>query len=524
MGIEFIQGTDDKLKANVYTLKKTENAKSAVIKVIDYDNEGFDNHDGVVVSGDTSIFTADEIKGKLLNGYRNTTIETTTKNGKEVKLPEIASSEKDGKIKFEENKECNLGSFAKRMAVEPPKTAQTDKSSTNTINPSVTNSTMPSYPMTSFGSLSTGMPMLDTSLFENTGMGTQAGMPSFDFGKYQQQSNMANGIGSLLGMLSAYSGENDFASSFMLPLMMSSMMGNIGNFFTSPASTPSAPTTNTAPASTENTTTENTPAPTSSTATVPAATISTASTEPIEETDVVTATKKEQEELQNEKVVTTSTNGRYKETFIDKNGDKIEDVRDANGYMIGRNIYYKGTNDRRTEYFQGENKGKITKSYTDEQGNRVVETYKRVADNKSVLQKKYINGEVVKSTVPVTTEARGAKVDAKIKTLHSELAVAEKEFKNTTGNGRIGADKKIQEIKEKIENQNNIKNSPELKKLDAELVIAKAKHAKAKTGQERQAALKEMVRLENQINQNEANMENPIKNYYNVGYGMYGGT
>ena len=91
MDIKLTKATDEKSKATIYTLTKTDdNKKSALIRVIDYGNNGLDNTDGIIVKGETSVFTNEEIKNKLFDKYQNTNAKSN--------LPEADYSENNGKL------------------------------------------------------------------------------------------------------------------------------------------------------------------------------------------------------------------------------------------------------------------------------------------------------------------------------------------------------------------------------------------------------------------------------------------
>lgn len=134
MPIEFSKNWDDKKKCYEYKLKKTENDKTGFLIFNDRDGDGLDANDGIT-GQNTSVFTEDEIKQKILPQYRNASQGlTTTVDGKEVNLPEAEYTETDGKITLKEGKEFNLGTFVKALY---------SSSSNKTNTPNNTNNTSP---------------------------------------------------------------------------------------------------------------------------------------------------------------------------------------------------------------------------------------------------------------------------------------------------------------------------------------------------------------------------------------------
>lgn len=143
MSIEFSKKANE-TNQSVYTLKKTVEGKTTEIKVIDFDNDGLDSHDGITVKGDTSVFTSTEITENILNNYRGYTgSDTQKKPGEEyVKLPEISFTKNDGKIKVDETKEeCSLGSFASLFSAQA-QSAASSSSATSTFSTEIYNKFM----------------------------------------------------------------------------------------------------------------------------------------------------------------------------------------------------------------------------------------------------------------------------------------------------------------------------------------------------------------------------------------------
>lgn len=114
---------DDKTKSNVYTFRKTsDDGKTSIYTVNDYDGDGIDSHDGMTVKGDASIWGKGELSKELQDcGYRESSYAATTKDGKDVNLSEV-NKDNDGNITMTEGTEYNLGSFAKANGVSTPNT------------------------------------------------------------------------------------------------------------------------------------------------------------------------------------------------------------------------------------------------------------------------------------------------------------------------------------------------------------------------------------------------------------------
>ena len=380
---------DEKSKATVYTLKKTEGGKSAIIKVLDYGNNGLDNTDGIFAKGNTSVFTNEEIKTNLFANYKNTK-ETT-------KLEAVEYSAEDGKIDLNNGKTYSLGSFAALTGAAPAATAAAN--ATTSISASTQN----------YAALNTSPSMVDTSLYENYGAlqgATQ--MPNFDYQKYQDAANSYNGIGALVGMLSLLGGDCDNFTSTFLPLMMGQMAPDYGNFYSSPAPTVKKET-QAAPnkeATTDNTTKDGkttkteTPAGTTNKATTPAETTVSSGTSNHKKTGTTshkaanaeTDIDKEYAELQK----TGKTEKAKKETATHKDGTVSTKNADGNkviqkfknGILVEETEFYSDGSFNKTQHSEikgatyqknetvGVNKdGLQIRNYTNyENGTRIVES------------------------------------------------------------------------------------------------------------------------------------------------------
>lgn len=423
MDIRLTKATDEKSKATIYTLTKTDdNKKSALIRVIDFGNNGLDNTDSIVVKGETSVFTNDEIKSNLLNGYQN----TNTKSN----LPEADYSETNGKLNIGADKEYSLGSVAKILGVNPA-TTPTSTAAAST----------PAQAFPNIAALSTGMPMLDTSLFEGYGMAqTGASMPGFDMDKYQKAMKSFTGIGALAGVLSSLGGDCDFFSSTLIPMLAGSMLPKVGNFFTSAPTAPAASAAATtaaantsATAPTSNTTAQSSAstAPGSTTGSAPvSAPVSTVGTSSVAEADKA---YKELTKAKSEKSKVTTVyyhDGTIAEKFTDeKTGDRIIDHRAGKGgKTLSRVRYFKGTHDSRAEFFDGDKNGLIIKTYTEkETGKRVAEQYKRVSEKTiKYVKKTYFTGKAADETKTKTKEAVTGQTSGK---LEKKLALLEEQKK-----------------------------------------------------------------------------------------------
>jgi len=432
MDINVTKVSDEKTKSTIYTLtKKDDNKKSALIRVIDYGNNGLDNTDGIIAKGETSVFTNEEIKSKIFDKYQNTNAKSN--------LPEADYSETNGKLNINTDKEYSLGSVAKLLGVNPAAPA------TSSTPSSVTAQTFPNI-----ASLSTGMPMIDTSLFDGYGMGqTGASMPNFDMKKYQDAMKSYTGIGTLAGVLSSIGGDCDFFSSTLIPMLAASMLPKVGNFFTSAPTAPVAPAvTNTNAAATTSTSapapTSNTTAQTSTSTTPSSTTEKTTTTAPVLTTStssVAEADKayKELTKAKSEKSKVTTVyyhDGTIAEKFTDeKTGDRIVDHRSGKGgKTLSRVRYFKGTHDSRAEFFDGDKNGLIIKTYTDkETGKRVAEQWKRVsAKTIKPVKKTYFTGKTADEAKTETAKTRNTEIDAKVKDLKVQQEAARKNVLNAT--------------------------------------------------------------------------------------------
>jgi len=384
---------DEKSKATVYTLKKTEGGKSAIIKVLDYGNNGLDNTDGIFAKGNTSVFTNEEIKTNLFANYKNTK-ETT-------KLEAVEYSAEDGKIDLKNGKTYSLGSFAELTGAAPAATAASSASTQSTLTPQ------------SIAALNTNTPLLDTSLYENYGAlqgATQT--PNFDYEKYQDATNSYNGIGALVGMLSLLGGDCDNFTSTFLPMMMGQMAPDYGPFYSSPAPTvkkeakKDTPAASNKEATTDNTTKDGkttkteTPAGTTDKAAAPAVTSVSSTTPKHKKTgatshkaaNVETDIDKEYAELQK----TGKTEKAKKETATHKDGTVSTKNADGNkviqkfkhGILVEETEFYSDGSFNKTQHSEikgatyqknetvGVNKdGLQIRNYTNyENGTRIVES------------------------------------------------------------------------------------------------------------------------------------------------------
>lgn len=114
MPIEFSKVWDTQNNCYVYTLKKNgDKGKVGMLKFFDRDGDGLDANDGFKAKN-SSIFTEEELQKNVLSKYRDFQPNvTTTVDGKETNLPEVEYTEDETSIKIKDDKEYNLGSFAK---------------------------------------------------------------------------------------------------------------------------------------------------------------------------------------------------------------------------------------------------------------------------------------------------------------------------------------------------------------------------------------------------------------------------
>lgn len=450
------KGYDAKAKATTFTMSKTENGKTTILRIVDRDKSG---NDGILAVGDnTSIFTKDDVL-TLMNEYAGAT--TSVGTAEDSKLTPAEYTVEDGQKNLKKDKEYSLTSYAKAMGATLPAPTVSTANVTSQYN-------LPN-------GLTTGSktPLLDTSMFEGYGAAgqTTTGFENFNMGRYQEAARYAQGVGSLIGMLTSMGSSSDMISA-MLPLMMNQMLPKV-NFFNTPSAIPAPAATvdNQAAASgTDSASTEK-----KGNEEVVSSTVSSSS-------DVVSSTKKEYEQMEKTRKAKIQTevaeDGSYVEKYTNEKGIRIIDHRNAKGELVRTGAYNKVTKESRFENYET---GKIVKLYTDKNGKRVAEEWNR-KDYKKGVKVTHFTGNAEKAAAG--TAGRAAKVDVRIKELNTQLAAAQVALDHSTPESYDTAQNKLWETKAEIKKLNAIKNSPELKKLDAEFEQAKKDLKNATSKQE----------------------------------------
>lgn len=529
----------------VINLTKVVNGKTHKITVTDTDKDfsgsvmGFDKNDKVAVVGDISVFTQDEIKKAFFNGYK----QEDTRSDADLKNLSTANLNKKGDgVTGDTSKEFRLGDLAKALDVN--KVNQTSVSSTETkvtttstpINVSVPymTSELP-YPaaglvkqVTNFLGFSIAsnygqIPFLNGNLNQNsiTAMAKYVwdNVPGCNMSNPFVTNSNVTTTSSTITTLQAEA--KSLGIVFDANDTVETLQAKIRDF--------KAAKSNSA-VITEGTTGSNS---TGSSTTTSDGSVVITNADGSKSTKYIVQPDQKIEELvrmslkaQGKENPTEAELKEATQKFVAANKDNIGSKNGNKFVYVGRTVLLDGDVTKGSLNAEEAEKEWAKRHSTTSSSSR--KAANSSASTKTVKTAKTVTTPKITKTEKHTTEtaaARNVSVEAKLKGLNSQLVAAQKEFEKASGYDRVGIDKKINEIQNKIKDLNSIKNSSELKKLDAELVKAKAEYKNAKSGEERTAATYKMAEIETKIKKLEAKLEtkSETEKSYKTTYSMHMG-
>lgn len=386
--------------SNIYTwTKKNSKGETATIKIVDRELDGVDNHDAISISGNTSIFTADEIQSALKASsiaYRNTGVEEDSEGRKFQKV----RVDENGMPIMAENKEYNLGSFlsaldgaiaSKRMQKENAK--NTTNTSTQTTTTNTSNAGGFITPPIGVHDNQSSESAVFAPTFNSTA--TTPFVPNIDMSALNGISTFWQGMFSALSMGGMFSGLGSIISSAMYPMMTMAAAKDVFSVLNQATKIDTTPFTGAGTSKA----TEESKSTTTSTDTKSAADEISSAKATAEETkaddasaakDELTITQVTKEKFVPEKTVEyNKTTGEKYVKYNDEKGNRIVEKYNARGVMVRKNTYYKdGSNDIKyfsevqgTDLIKGEkvtvnSKGYLVKTYKNSQGFVTAEFFK----------------------------------------------------------------------------------------------------------------------------------------------------